>query len=476
MKNIIKKFGLLTLATSFIFSCTTVDFGDENVNPNSPTNMKTDALLTNAITAIPGIVSSPSSNYYTQGMSDITYTTYSRYDRYQWSYDGFYTGPLTDLKEILDLNTNNAADVIAYGDNNNQMAIAHILQVYMYHHMTDRWGAIPYTEALKGAENIAPVFDQQKDVYSALFVQLDTAIGLINNSAVQVQGDIMFNGDMNSWKRFANTLKMTMALRMSDVDPSNAQTKFLEAVSGGVLASTSQNVHYPYLDAVAHENPWKGAFRTRNDFAPSKKFVDYLTANSDPRLAKMADGSKNSGGVTYAGMPYGEEDPSINGADIASITSAIISDGKQHGGFLYTYAQVCLAMSEAAILGWAVTGDAQTWYELGIKASMDQWGVSSADATTYIASVPAVGSTVENVAMQKWVALWLQGYEGWAEWRRLDFPNDISAPAAALSGTGIPVRQGYGANTVSNNSANYKDAVSKQGPDTQDQKLWWDTK
>ena len=476
MKNIIKKFGLLTLATSFIFSCTTVDFGDENVNPNSPTNMKTDALLTNAITAIPGIVSSPSSNYYTQGMSDITYTTYSRYDRYQWSYDGFYTGPLTDLKEILDLNTNNAADVIAYGDNNNQMAIAHILQVYMYHHMTDRWGAIPYTEALKGAENIAPVFDQQKDVYSALFVQLDTAIGLINNSAVQVQGDIMFNGDMNSWKRFANTLKMTMALRMSDVDPSNAQTKFLEAVSGGVLASTSQNVHYPYLDAVAHENPWKGAFRTRNDFAPSKKFVDYLTANSDPRLAKMADGSKNSGGVTYAGMPYGEEDPSINGADIASITSAIISDGKQHGGFLYTYAQVCLAMSEAAILGWAVTGDAQTWYELGIKASMDQWGVSSADATTYIASVPAVGSTVENVAMQKWVALWLQGYEGWAEWRRLDFPNDISAPAAALSGTGIPVRQGYGANTVSNNSANYKDAVSKQGPDTQDQRLWWDTK
>jgi hypothetical protein len=474
MKNIFKKFGLLTLATSFIFSCSTVDFGDENINPNSPTNMKTDALLTNAITAIPGIVSSPSSNYYTQGMSDITYTTYSRYDRYQWSYDGFYTGPLTDLKEILDLNTSNAADVIAYGDNNNQMAIAHILQVYMYHHMTDRWGAIPYTEALQGAENIAPAFDQQKDVYSSLFVQLDTAIGLINNSAVAVQGDIMFNGDMTSWKRFANTLKMTMALRMSDVDPSNAQSKFLEAVAGGVLTSTSQDVHYPYLDAVAHENPWKGAFRTRNDFAPSKKFIDYLTTNSDPRLFKMADGSKNSGGVTYAGMPYGLEDPSISGADIASITSAIITDGTQHGGFLYTYAQVCLAMSEAALKGWGVAGDAQTWYELGIKASMDQWGVSSADASTYIASVPAV--SLKNMAMEKWVALWLQGYEGWAEWRRLDFPNDISAPSAALSGTGIPVRHGYGANTVSNNSANYDAAVSLQGADTQDTKLWWDTK
>ena len=253
MKNIIKKFGLLTLATSFIFSCSTVDFGDENINPNSPTNMKTDALLTHAITGITGIVSSPSSNYYTQGMSDITYTTYSRYDTYQWSYDYFYTGPLTDLKEILDLNTNNASDVIAFGDNNNQMAIAHILQVYMFHHMTDRWGAIPYSEALKGAENISPAFDQQKDVYSSLFTQLDTAIGLINNSAIAVQGDIMFNGDMTAWKRFANTLKMTMALRISDVDSSTAQSKFLEAVAGGVLSSTSQNVHYPYLDAVAHE-------------------------------------------------------------------------------------------------------------------------------------------------------------------------------------------------------------------------------
>ena len=475
MKNIIKKFSLLTITSALVFSCSTVDFGDENINPNSPTNMKTDALLTNAITAIPAIASTPNSNYYTQGMSDITYTTYSRYDTYQWSYDGFYTGPLTDLKEIIDLNTNNASDVIAYGDNNNQMAIAHILQVYMYHHMTDRWGAIPYSQALKGAENIAPAFDQQKDVYAGLFTQLDTAIGLINDSAIQIEGDIMFNGDMVSWRRFANTLKMTMALRMSDVDSSAAQAKFLEAVAGGVLASTSQNVHYPYLDAVAHENPWKSAFRTRNDFAPSKRFVDYLKSNSDPRLYKMADGSKNSGGVTYEGMPYGLEDPAISAANIASITSAIITDGKDHGGFLYTYAQVCFAMAEAHLRGWTgLAGDAQTWYELGIASSHQQWGVASADATAYLASVEPV--SMKTMAMEKWVALWLQGYESWAEWRRLDYPDDLSAPTAILSGTGIPVRHGYSAQTISNNKANYDAAVSLQGADTQDTKLWWDTK
>ena len=103
-------------------------------------------------------MSSVTPNYYPQTISDITYTTYSRYDTYQWNYDGFYTGPLNDLREIIELNTNNADEVLAFGDNNNQMAIAHILQVYMYHHMTDRWGAIPYSEALKGGENYISSF------------------------------------------------------------------------------------------------------------------------------------------------------------------------------------------------------------------------------------------------------------------------------------------------------------------------------
>ena len=91
MKNIIKKFSFLTLTSALVFSCSTVDFGDENINPNSPTNMKTDALLTNAITAIPAIASTPNSNYYTQGMSDITYTTYSRYDTYREKSCYFFT-------------------------------------------------------------------------------------------------------------------------------------------------------------------------------------------------------------------------------------------------------------------------------------------------------------------------------------------------------------------------------------------------
>jgi hypothetical protein len=102
MKKLINKVGVLAIVLSlFVVSCETVDFGDENVNPNNPTSKRTDALLTNAITWMPNIVSSVTPNYYVQTLSDVTYTSYSRYDTEFWSYDGYYSGPLNDLNEIL---------------------------------------------------------------------------------------------------------------------------------------------------------------------------------------------------------------------------------------------------------------------------------------------------------------------------------------------------------------------------------------
>ena len=104
MKNLLTKIGGFTICISLLFaSCETVDFGDENVNPNSPTNKKTDAMITSAITAIPGIVGAVDPTYYVQQISDVTYTTGSRYSDEQWSFDGFYTGALKDLQEVLEV-------------------------------------------------------------------------------------------------------------------------------------------------------------------------------------------------------------------------------------------------------------------------------------------------------------------------------------------------------------------------------------
>jgi hypothetical protein len=140
---------------------------------------------------------------------------------------------------------------------------------------------------------------------------------------------------------------------------------------------------------------------------------------------------------------------------------------------LYSYAQVALGYAEAAQRGWSVPGDAQTWYEIGINASMTQWGVKSADAATYVSGVAA--ASMETIATEKWKALYMQGEEAWAEHRRLDYPV-LATAKDALTGTGIPKRLGYGATTASANKANHDAAVAKVSGYSQDSKVWWDTK
>ena len=132
-------------------------------------------------------------------------------------------------------------------------------------------------------------------------------------------------------------------------------------------------------------------------------------------------------------------------------------------------------MAEAYERGWTTVGDTQTWLRLGVKASCERWGVSSAAATAYANSVTLGSNAMETIAMEKWVDMFLQGFDSWTEWRRLDYPV-LSPPSAAITGTGVPVRNGYGGLVPTQNKVSYDAAVAAQGADNQDTKLWWDTK
>ena len=487
MKTKIQKIiGLLTISSLLFVSCETVDFGDENLNPNAISKANTGALITGAMRNIPGIVSNVDSGVlYAQHVSEITYNDESCYETIQWNFDGFYTGPLMDLQTVINLNNSeNAAEYSSSGSVGMQKGVAHLLKVYMMHVMTDRWGAIPYSEALQGVDNLKPVFDDQSAVYAGMLAEIDAALSFLDGGGLS--GDFMFNGDAAKWRQFGNTMKMVMALRMADVDPGTAQAKFKEAIAGGVLGSNADNIHYPYTTADDNDNPWQDRFQSREDFAVSDVMVDHLFANSDPRLAKYAapvvsatgDTSKidyvEYGGNTYAGMPYGVLNPGILQTRVSFLPSSIIYDGTNAGGMLYSYAQVCFSYSEAHLRGWTgLPGSAQLWYEYGIAASHAQWGVSTADAVAYLGTIAPV--SMETMATEKWVALYMQGHEAWSEWRRLDYPM-LTPAADALTGTGIPMRYGYGATTASANKANHDAAVAKISGYSQDSKVWWDTK
>ncbi len=492
MKKQFKKFVgyYLTFALLFI-SCENFEFGDENVNPNAVSTPNTGAMLTNVLRNTTGMVSGVNNTLLAQHVSEVTYTEDSRYENVQWNFDGYYTGSLMDLNAIINLVSGDPAKFASAGSSGMQIGVAHILRSYVITFMADHWGMIPFSEANQGVDNLTPKFDSMEAIYNQAFADLDAGMALLDGGGLS--GDFMFNGSASKWRQFGNMVKMTMALRIADIAPGLSRTAFEAAWNAGVITANSDNMHYPYLVADDNDNPWQDRFETREDYASSDILLNHMVAHADPRVHKFfepvavknpnyenrdpADGPSvvyhDVDGLTYAGMPYGYDTPGILQTAVSFITDSVIYDGTSAGGMFFTYAQVCFNMAEATSRGYQLPGDAQTWYELGINASMSQWGVSAADAATYVSA--AASATMETIGNEKWIALYLQGFEAWAEQRRLDYPA-LTPATDAITGNGIPARYGYGANTASNNADNYNAAVAAQGADNQDTKLWWDTK
>jgi hypothetical protein len=460
MKN---KIYILNIIATLFFLTACSDFGDMNLDPNKPSSPSVPALLTSSLKSIADILSNDVPILYVQHLSEKQYTEASRYQGFNFDFNGWYSGPLNNLEKIIELNGSG---------NSNQVAVARILKAYFFHFMTDRWGALPYSESLKAANNFKPKYDTQEEIYNALFVELKDAVEDINLSG-SVTGDFIFGGNMQRWKEFGNTVRMIMAIRISKKAPTKAKTEFEAAYNSGVI---SENVMYPYLAETNNQNPWYASFLTRYDYVPSNTFIDYLTSVNDPRLPAFADPAANSG--TYVGMPYGIADAgNIPTTDVATLTDAIINT-QDAPLAIFTKAQVEFYLAEAVKLGWGVTGTAQSHYEAGIRASMEQWGVfNQTNYNNYIAQNGVAwndANAMQLIGRQKWVALFLQGFEAWAEWRRTNYPALTPSPEPLNDSGNIPVRQAYPTSEFDLNKDNYQRAISVQGADDLDTKLWWD--
>ncbi len=479
VSKIIKScFIVALLATSACKDFT--EFGDINQSPNSPAVASTASLLTGAITNVGGVATAIVPALYVQQFGDVTYIEESRYKTVNFSYAAFYTGPLNSLNYIIKLNTDAETKdaAAANGSNANQIAIARILKAYFYLIMTDRWGDIPYSQALKGKENFSPVFDTQQSIYNDLFKELKEAQAQFDGGKTVV-GDIMLSGNVTRWKKFANSLRTTMALRLSKVDPAKGKAEFAAAMADGVFTSNADNVTFKYLKDANYESPLYNNYVTgnRKDYALSDVFVNYLLKTNDPRIAAFAD--KATATLTYKGVPYAAF-PAAGKAQDFSLASSTRIAAQDATVYVATYAQLLFSQAEAVKLGW-ITGNAKQLYEDAIKASMQQWGVYTTDAAfnAFISS-PDVAYTdakaLELIGTQKWIALYYMGYEAWAEWRRTGFP--VLAPAAKPLNTSglIPRRMAYPTTEASLNKANYDAVIARQGPDTQETRVWWDKK
>ncbi|WBL21875.1 SusD/RagB family nutrient-binding outer membrane lipoprotein [Zunongwangia sp. HRR-M8] len=471
---------LLGIIGLIIQSCDTVDFADTNIDPDATSEPVSNGLLTYAEKYIGNLVTDELPELWIQHISEITYTETSRYGTRNYDIDTYYTNPLDNLNLIIELNSNEETieSQANYGATVNQLAVAKLLRAYIYQNLTDRWGMLPYSEALKGLENTTPVFDSQEQIYDNLFTEIDESLQLIDPSLQGPTGDQMFEGNMDRWILFGNTMKLVMALRLSNVYPEAggyAATKFQEAINAGVIGSVNENLEYPFLTDDNNDSPWQDAFQTREDYAVSDTFIDALLEDEDPRIdeyAEYTDASVADDNPKYVGMPYGLTTSEAVADNYSFIKSEIIYDG-DFPGIIYTYAQVLFSYAEAVKLGW-ISGDANQFYEDAIQASFDQWNASG--ASDYIDSVSLNNDdkiAMQQIAYEKWKALYMQGWESWFEWRRTGYPQ-LTPAAQPLTGTDIPVRQGYDLDWSSSNTVNYDAAIDEQGPDDLSTYVWWD--
>lgn len=510
---------LIVVILGFLsYSCD--DITDINKNPNEPDVVSTTTLMTGSQKKMVDYIydnwfSGRQALPYAQYWSQRNYTEEDRY-QIRESVNNSYFNHLylvaSNLDVLVEKCKTDSAVASLEGNVHNQMAAAKILKVWLMQVIADTWGSVPYSEVGKLKSGITyPKYDNLNEIYPDFIKQLDAAIALINeDEPVFNTGDIIYDGDPTLWKKFANSLKARIALRLSKVD-SKWKTYIAQAVASGVFESNADEAMFKYSTNAPNECYFYRGYYVdgRNDFSITKTFTDLLkgqrdTLNNkkhpwsgveDPRLTIYT--TPRSG--KYIGIPYGLSSSQMAAYKINSKSPSWYSAppvflNKDFSVPFMTYAELCFILSE-------YNNFDKTWYEKGIRASIDHWydlaGISIKDniktkVDAYVAAVAGVANA-ETVATQKYIHLYLQGTEAWSEYRRTGYPSTLLKPGeksyrssdgdlvfTPLSETkgDLPARVKYPTNESTLNPSGFSNAVAKltDGTNNYYSKMYWDVR
>ena len=283
----------LVLAGSMAMtSCDPSDFGNINDNPNYPTEGYTYMQFKYAAIYARNFIMT-SSSYDPWPMEWSGYLAEAKNNQYgpltttrDFSTAGYYQYAIKNLTKIIEANQNeetkSKVSVTAFGSNANQIAVCTTLRAFYYMTLSDIQGPIVYSESLKGdsEDNFTPKFDTQKDVYAGLDQELNSVYTMFDTNSSLSSDDIFFGGDIAKWKKFNATLRMMMAIKLADVDPSTGSSRFAKAFNDGGMTSADDSFCYTFDTSVSYSwmyyNGNMGYASRSNYFAPNKVFVDAL--------------------------------------------------------------------------------------------------------------------------------------------------------------------------------------------------------
>ena len=476
-KNIILKGIAIASLTAFLAGCQD-QLEEVNENPNEAISAQPDYLLANAIKSNADVIlgsdaSMETTTLFVQHWAKIQYTDVDKYTisiaNIQNIWTNLYSQGLTDFEQIIKIGEETG--------NVNYQAVGLILKSWSFQILTDLYGDIPYSQAVKIDQTLTPKYDAQKDVYLGLLNDLKKAADLIDPAGSPISGDVVYNGNLTKWRKFANSLRLRIALRIADKDPQTAKAVVAElAADKTQLIASNDEIAQLIYQASPNQNPVSRDRETRDDYRVSKSVIDKLQELKDPRLAVYANKTVDATPTGYIGVTNGL--PADSAAKLGFTKTSKLGDyftAPTSPAVFLNYAEVLFNLAEAAQRGF-ITDKPAELYKAAVTASLQQYKVNSADITSYLAQ-PAVAYSPTNfkksIGDQKWLALFGQGPEAYTEWRRLDYPQLKPAYAGVLSGK-IPSRLVYPTGEQALNGANYKAAVAAQGEDRLTTKLWFD--
>ncbi|SMO71304.1 SusD/RagB family nutrient-binding outer membrane lipoprotein [Fodinibius sediminis] len=375
-----------------------------------------------------------------------------------------------------------------------KMAMVKFLHVYVAERLTALVGDMPYFEAVQGISGIStPVYDAQQDIYPALLDTLDKYIGKLNNGDQSFgEADFFYGGDIDLWRKFGNSLKLRIGMRLKYIDPAAAEEAVTDAMGGPLLASNAESATVPTTsgggsDFQAH--PILAIFRQPvGKSQVGETIIETLKAKDDPRLTLIAEptaNSKNDPPLEYRGIPHGMTNAEADQVDVGDYSypssSIFVNEALARPMKVFMYPEVAFLKAEAALEGWgAAPAAAEEYYQDGIQADLSRfpYNVSQGDIEAYLANEGSLSGThadqMEQIMTQKWLAFFDQSMQAYIEWRRTSYPRLDPGSAQGVTNGNIPRRGLYHRDEASLNPTNYQEAIQRQGPDEVMTKVWID--
>ena len=510
MKNIFKYTFLLGVLLTIHTSCDK-DFDEINTSQTAAISIDPVFQLNNAVinTSFPGStlvyeigivqqIISPNSGV-------LTGANYNQDNRAstQALWQAYYRNVIRNTRDVIERTKDDP-------DRANLNNMARILQAYAFMVLTDSYGDIPYSQGGTGYidQVFFPEYNSQEEIYPQLIQEFTQASAALNASGRIESADILYGGNVDQWKKFANSLLLRAGMRLSKVEPTTAAQVANAAFQAGVIMDNTDNAvmrhDNNYLNPVGNT---LNSTEAANFYMP-EPFVNHLKSNNDPRLSSIAIryvGAKSGPEQVPAigssdpddqiGMPMGHDNATIvpvaANLGLASFYDFTQIDRLRMAGrfapaFFVTAAQTQLLLAEAKQRGWITTATtAQEFYHNGIRAHMRQlaiYGASSAvaeaDIDAYIAAHPLAADNAtafEQINNEYWIASFLNGPEAFANFRRSGYPDLPPNPFPGKDISGDFIRRlTYPNSEISVNTDNVNVAIARMGADDLDTRVWWD--